>query len=351
MGLSIALIATGATTAGRGPALPWSRIVLLALLLASGLIGGLEAHWRLEGHRPNVPDSKELWYFWRQRIYSTDGKVIVLLGTSRIQSDISLETMRERFPDYRVVQLGISGAHSCIGLLQDLAEDSAFKGIVVCELDTPLLDRSLWQNQADYRHYRPKSRAEYIGAVTKAFIADKCVLLRSAFSIKAIVRRHFGVPRAPVRDVVCTSFRRSAQWRLTDPDEAEQLRRSTTERYRETYEYDHIPTWPLLGGEIQDVNSVVLALRARGGDVVFLRAPSSRERWELEERYHPKAHNWDQFAATSAALCIHFKDLSSISHVRCPDDSHLNASEAVTFTRVLLDEFTRHQLLRHTVLR
>jgi len=332
------------------PALPWSRTVLLALLLASGSIGGLEAHWRLEGHRPSVPDSKDLWYFWRQRIYSTDGKVIVLLGTSRIQTDISLDTIRQRLPDYRVVQLGLGGAQSCIGLLQELVEDSAFKGIVVCELDVPLLDRSLWQSHADFRHYRPRSRADYIGVVTKAFIADDFVLLRPGLSIRAILGRYFGVGQPPVRDLVCISFRRSAEWRSTDPDEIEQLRRSTTERYRDTYKYDRIPTWRSLGGEVEDINSSVLALRARGGDVVFLRAPSSGERWELEERYHPKAHNWDHFAAASAAVCIHFKDLSSISALRCPDESHLDASEAPQFTRVLLDELARHQLLRQTAI-
>src|SRR5262249_52947108 len=148
---------------------------------------------------------------------------------------------------------------------------------------------------------------------------------------------------------VRTSFRRSAEWRLSDPHEAERLRQNTTERYRRHYKYHRLPTWPSLASEIREINSNVLALRARGGDVVFLRVPSCGERWQLEERYHPKAQNWDHFAAASTALCIHFKDLSSMSALRCPDDSHLDAREAPRFTHVLLDELARHRLLPQTV--
>jgi hypothetical protein len=70
---------------------------------------------------------------------------------------------------------------------------------------------------------------------------------------------------------------------------------------------------------------------------VFLRAPSTGERWRLEERFHPKK-NWDLFAASTSAICIHFRDVSGIADLKCPDESHLDFRDSPVFTRAVLIE-------------
>jgi hypothetical protein len=76
-----------------------ARPVLLPLSVA-----GLEWLSRIHRVGPTVSQTMGLWYFWRQQINRTDGKVIVFIGTSRVAADVSLDTIRECLPGYRVIQ-------------------------------------------------------------------------------------------------------------------------------------------------------------------------------------------------------------------------------------------------------
>jgi hypothetical protein len=321
-----------------GSGLPGLRVVLLALVLSAATMAGVDGYWRAEGYRPNVADSKDLWYFWRQRVYRDDGKVIVFLGTSRILADISLETMDDCLPEYRTIQLGLNGAESCIGLLKGLAEDSAFRGIVVCELDTPLLDRSLWLAHEDYQSYQPPSFAEYLSVIANAFLVEHCMVLRREFSIREVICRYLAPRSRWVPDAICTSFHRETQWLFGKLPDLEGLRLSTTVEYQRTYARRRFPPFRSLAHDIRDIDAMVRVLKARGGNVVFLRAPSSGHRWQLEEHYHPKASNWDNLAKATGACCIHFWDYAPMRCLQCPDESHLDVSDAQRFTRLLARE-------------
>ena len=91
----------------RVPMRQWVRLWLCAMLLFVGCVGSLDAICRRQGFRPTVDDSLDLWHFWRQQVYRNDGRVLVFLGTSRVQSDVSLTTLGERLPGYTIVQLGL----------------------------------------------------------------------------------------------------------------------------------------------------------------------------------------------------------------------------------------------------
>jgi hypothetical protein len=180
--------AASARSVTRAPHLRWARVFIAALALLLFSIGGLEAHWRRQGFRPTVPDSLTLWYFWRQQVYRDDGKVIVFLGTSRAAADISLATMRECLPRHQIVQLGLVGAESCVGILQDLANDPDFHGTVICELDTPLLERSRWNGHPEFRTYRPTMNS-LIEGVIYAWLQDRIVCLSAPCTLRALIAK------------------------------------------------------------------------------------------------------------------------------------------------------------------
>jgi hypothetical protein len=174
-------------SSSRIPRLPWGSVFLLAAACFATLVLGLETYSRAQGFRPTVSETLGLWYFWRQQVYPPDGKVIVLAGTSRVSADISLATMRECLPDYRIVQLGIPGPASCIGLLKDLVDDAAFRGIVICELDTPLLQRSEWDAHRTFRTFRPPTLPSLFDVVTKAWLQDRVALLADRFTLNKLL--------------------------------------------------------------------------------------------------------------------------------------------------------------------
>jgi hypothetical protein len=316
---------------------------MLVFALSTGVV---EAYWRSQGCRPTVQDSKDLWYFWRQSAYRADGKVIVFLGTSRIVADVSLDSVRKSLPDYRVVQLGLGGAESCIGLLRDFADDSAFRGIVVCELETPLLDRTQWERHSDFRVYQPRSLAAHFDTIAAALIAGQLVAVSQRVTIKATILRILrGASKSPA-DSVRMGFSREVQWDFAKVRNIEDLRQATTKDYVGKYTAHKFPSWEALRSSVIEINVFVQRIRNRGGEVIFLRAPSSGQRWRLEERYHPRFGNWDHFAKLTIGLCIHFRDFESLPSLTCPDESHLSQDDSPRFTRMLVEQMRRHDVFR-----
>jgi hypothetical protein len=322
--------------------LPGLRLWLLAVLLFAASIGGLEAYWRSQGFWPTVPDTNELWYFWRQRIYREDGKMVVLLGTSRVMADISLGAIQTALPGFSAIQLGESGVGSSIGDLLDLIADRRFRGTVICELDTPLLARSRWEDHKRSREYTPASSPSYLDNIAQAWIDDKLVIRRNLCGLRAQASRF--VHPEPIKEPY--EFRRQTFYRALEYDQrtvctSQGAKRAEEPSYKAAYAYYKFPTWVSLAGAVRDLDLAVKQFQLRGGRVVFLRAPSSGERWQYEERFHSKQKNWNRFAASTAATCVHFRDVPAMRTLVCPDDSHLDCRDSPRFSEALVRELAR----------
>jgi hypothetical protein len=323
-------------TFSRAPCLRWRRVILLALAFSACSVGALELNLRGHGYLPNVSGSMDLWHFWRQRVYRSDGKVVVFLGSSRIAADISIETLECLLPGYRFVQLGISGTESPIGLLADLADDPRFTGIVVCEVDTPLLERSSWDGHRVCRQYRPARAATYADTIARGWLCDTFVAVQNNVGIRSVLARLcYGLrnERAPH---VRRRFSRECQWDFSEVADIEQLARRNTEEMHRSYMSHRFPEWNSLREDIKQIDTNVQRLKNRGGNVVFLRLPSSGVRWHLEEEFHAKHANWDRLVAMTSAVCIHFRDVADMRRFRCPDECHLDYRDSIALTRILV---------------
>jgi hypothetical protein len=81
------------------------------------------------------------------------------------------------------------------------------------------------------------------------------------------------------------------------------------------------------------VKVAVDKIKARGGDIIFVRTPSSGPFLMGENMGFPREKYWERILATTKVPGIHFKDYPSIANLHCPELSHLNQKDAVYFTK------------------
>jgi hypothetical protein len=104
------------------------------------------------------------------------------------------------------------------------------------------------------------------------------------------------------------------------------------------------PVPPRLSDWVIDRSAEAIGrIRARGGEVVFVRPPSSRQLRVNEERRIPRQRGWDQLLRRTGAVGAHADDLSQAQQLVLPEWSHLTRACATVFT----DAFVR-QLARET---
>jgi len=81
-------------------------------------------------------------------------------------------------------------------------------------------------------------------------------------------------------------------------------------------------------------------IRARGGDVVFVRPPSAPELRTVEEQRIPKKRGWDALLAGARVKGVHTDDLAQAQNLNLPEWSHLSGKCATVFTDAYVRRLT-----------
>lgn len=325
---------------GRSWILTWA--FTLALFFAGMLTA--ESAWRHLGYRPSAVDSPALWKFWYDRAVDGGPRTIALIGTSRIQAGISTGVIRNRLPDYRVVQLAKYASGSPIGVLRALASDDRFNGIVICDTIEPFLLREYWEDQRELFEYVGDTR-DGIEALASATVLERLAIRSSESGIWAALNELGNRGALPFSRHIRMGADRSIEFDFSGVKNLKQFREEKVEMYRRRYAEAQFPTPEGLDLDVEDIENFVRSIRARGGQVVFLRMPSSGERLALEEEYHPKNKYWDRFAAMTSGIWIHPADLADARGWECPDESHLDYRDTISFTNALVDELLQREVI------
>jgi hypothetical protein len=292
-----------------------------------------ERFLRSRGYHPSVKDDEYAWAWERGRVSDGNPTTVALVGSSRIMLDFSVQVLAETFPKSRYVQLGINGT-TPIATLRDLASDPNFRGIAIVDVSERAFNRAAWHAQQSYVDtYHRRSRE--IGAMAERWLATQIQSRLALLSTRGVVIlaglwRNGSWPPPPY---VTTHADRTryADFSLTDVESKRARRLLAMEGWE-----DETPDQPEWLASALELEPVVDAIQARGGKVVYVRMPTCDERWDADERMFPKALFWDQLAARTHAVAIHFKDDADLARFQCPDTSHLAAKDAPAFTRALL---------------
>lgn len=324
----------------RAPSPPrWHFEFGYAIVLFLAIFAAAEIGLRAGGYRPSAPDDMKLWAFERSRVYGSQPRdVIVMVGASRVRLGIHTETLRRAFPGVRVVQLAINGT-SPFGVLRDLADDPAFSGVVIYDLmerfELPALAEGADPFVAYFhREQSPSQRSE---RALRSLYLGQLAVLSPQFEPRSFLKAVMEQRRFPGPYFVQYLSDRSAIARPDGSDEAREVPKlgAALERTLQRARADiDAQGWMAFHRRVEGEAE---KLRSRGGQLLFLRLPSSGQTWELEERYFPKGDFWDRMARETRTPHLHFLDVPEWRNLPLYDGSHLDEQQSREFTRRFAD--------------
>ncbi len=306
---------------------------VFALLMVVVVLGVWEGFWRAQGFRPSVEDDMALWHLARSGISKQTG--IVFVGSSRIQLGLH--------PDVFVKATGMVPVNLSIDgnppypVLKDLAEDPDFSGLVICSiLPRWLAEKTDEDSRASKWVRKFDTRTPLSGIDTRlSLLVQKSFVFRyPGLSPEKLAKQvqKGERPRPPYAPMRPDRFR-EARFR---PEDIPRMRASRIKLERAAMENEEQVSPREFQERLASLNAHVRKIRQRGGDVVFIRMPSSGEIRDLEDAARPRERYWDVLASSVSARAIHFEDFDGLRHFQCADGSHLDVDQAREFTLQLL---------------
>jgi hypothetical protein len=340
------------------PARALGAVWLVALALFAFALLGWELYWRSQGFERGYRNSEGLWAMQRRRIDSGEGDALVLLGSSRVLFDVQLPVW-ERLTGERPIQLALEGT-SPMSALEDLAADPDFSGRVLVGVSPDLFFSGFEYRGKVLRHYRTQTPAQRAGQWLSmhllepwlAYYSDDdsalfTVLERQSWPVRAGVMSFKPVRKLAVHDI----DRNTRMWQRVESDP--QYRALARSIWAQRFNAPPPPPMAtperaraLVQAQIGRAAAAVATLRARGVEVVFVRAPSDGDYRAFENRMLPRERSWDPLLAATGARGIHFEDYPDQQGLDLPEWSHLSGTDADRYTAALVQALRREGLLQ-----
>jgi len=321
----------------------WGKLWLVAVMTAVAVLGAWEGFWRWNGFVPSVEDDWDVWAAARRSVSRKSGRSIVLIGSSRIQLGLHPDVI-ERRTGIRPVMLAIDGS-SPLPVLSDLADDPEFSGTVICSL-LPLWLAETSPDTGRSEKWIRKYRKQVWSGQLETRLSTAC---RQMF-----VFRYPGLSPARVWSHVREGTRPRMPYAPMRPDryrpadftvaDIQQIRASREQREKARHAAAEPMPPDAFMKRVEAIRASVRRIRGRGGQVVFVRLPSTGVIRQLEQRTWPRHRYWDIFANHVQAVTVHFEDVPALAGFPCPDGSHLDVRDAVRFTDRLVKTLIEKKL-------
>jgi len=319
------------------PVLPWLRILLIVASATLVLMVAWELEMRHLGLRAgDLDDGRGYWAVERRKVDSGPRDSVVIIGDSRILLDTDLATW-QRLTGRRPIQLALLGMNAQ-PILHDLAADEHFAGLLVIGT----AEFSYFSDDAGslpgvLRYMKNESPSQRSGLQIHKTLSRYFAFLDSNYTMFTLLERHKWPERkgveSPYIDVwkISEAYddRQSHLWDRIEWDQY--LRDQAKSIWMEFFEGPAVKpdTVERVSAETKtDIDRI----RARGGDVVWVRPPSSGPLLDIERARYPRATVWDKLLHDTASFGVYFEDYPAMQQLPCPDWSHLSRTSAITFT-------------------
>lgn len=318
--------------------------ILMALIVVVSLIAR-ETYLRSQGLSIAYDDGPPLWSDKRAMVYEPSEKTVVFIGSSRIKYDLDIPTWQQ-MTGCHAVQLSIEGS-SPRPVLQHLADDPNFKGRLVVDVTEGLFfsgrGGSDHQPNKNIAYYDDRTPAQHASFWLNGLLESQLVLLdKENHSLNAEldalqIPSRPGVFMMPIFPVDFQQNTFDRQMYMT-----ERFLSDTSLQHRVSGIWAFFakmgakaPPMPAteLDSIFLSVKTATDRIRARGGEVFFVRTPSSGPALMGESMGFPRERFWERLLQETGCPGLHFADYPAMAAMVCPEDSHLSPQDAVVFTR------------------
>lgn len=306
-----------------------------------------EIHLRHVGVDTSYDDNKALWAYTRAKVYEPKDRSTVFIGSSRIKFDLDIPTWQQITGNH-AIQLACVGS-SPAPVLRDLANDSNFKGKLVVDVT-----EEIFLATSSFDDEGPKKRVEYFHKISPtqraSFQVDRVLestfvfLDQDNYSFNAMLPL-LHLPQRPgvFPDVIFPpEFDRTTINRQSYMTARFLADTSLQNKVKGIWDFfikmtmEPPATGKKLDSVIQLIKTDVDKIQSRGGEVIFVRTPSSGKVWQYESRDFPRVVYWDKLLAATGCKGIYYKDYPAIAQFECPESSHLSPEQAIVFTKNLI---------------
>ncbi|MEO5808925.1 MAG: hypothetical protein ABIR51_02440, partial [Sphingomicrobium sp.] len=246
---------------------------------------------------------------------------------------------------------------SALSLLEDVAANPKFHGLLIVGLADTMFFQGFDGYGGTYIHslHQYESPAKRASAALDHMLQRRVAFLDSSYRLSVVAARldpnfRAGV-EGPLDDIWKLSevgeHRQTWMWPQIITDQRLKAHaRWAWKGFKEKFSY----TPQLIAKGQARAAAAVAKIRARGGDVVFVRPPSDIHLRINEEAQVPKAKGWDVLLANTHSVGVHNDELpASVHHLIMPEWSHLDRRCATVFTDAyvrLLTQRTKRLTLR-----
>jgi hypothetical protein len=327
--------------------------MVVTCLLTLVAAAAWEIRCRAWGYAPSLNNTPDLWADRRNAVQPDS---LVIVGDSRAWFDLDLDEI-EHGVGKRPIQLAIPG--SCAyPVLADLANDKNFHGTVICSVVPimffapagPPLQNAYKAINRRYSQTVAQRASNKLGIILEehiAFMKEDDLTLGALLGRLPIPNRP-GALVAPPLPPYFETLDRERRARMFVPCARpgplqDKVKYGWLPLFTPPPPPTYVPHDVFMEGvghaieaRFADAASAVQRIRARGGNVVFVRFPVSGDLKALEDHATPRVGPWNRLLKESGAPGIYFEDYPELAGFVCPEWSHLSAPDSVEFTHRLV---------------
>ncbi len=326
---------TSSTSSSESP--PWGFVWALALVVTLVVVGSWELLLRGAGLGPEYQDNRSLWSANRHQLNSLDENAVAILGASRAQRGIDVETLSEQL-GRPVVQLSVEGT-SALASLENLAVDPRFRGTILYSIAPaftfnrlqPRVDNGRQREWLEY--YLSQQRSEMIEQSMRLWLQGRLAFLSGDARLTRVIPALIADGEFPGRDQKTTLADRVVLMDYAKmPGEASEI--GIIQLYLEHSEPYERDEWI---ATLNYVHVLVEQLRSKGSNIVFIRLPSGEQVGALEAVMFPRDRYWGSMEASLNAGFVHADDYPAMQRFVSVDGSHIASEQIEEFTELLAD--------------